>query len=101
VGQVQAAIADANGYTNSMFGKAAQQTWSVAAVSQALSNLPQAPEPGKSMIGFGLGFSHGETGMAIGGSYYMPDDTVIIKASASYGGQAGLSAGMGAGFVLN
>jgi hypothetical protein len=53
------------------------------------------------MIGMGLGISHGEMGIAVGGSYYMPDDSVIMKASASYGGQAGLSAGMGMGFVLN
>jgi len=101
VAQVQAAIGQADAYTNTMFGKAARQTWSVAAVSQALANMPQAPEPGQSMIGMGLGISHGEMGMAVGGSYYMPDDSVIMKASASYGGQAGISAGMGMGIVLN
>ncbi|MCP5412097.1 MAG: YadA-like family protein [Alphaproteobacteria bacterium] len=101
VAQVQAAIGQAGAYTDTMFSKAARQTWSVAAVSQALANMPQAPAPGQSMIGWGLGISHGEMGMAVGGSYYMPDDSVIMKASASYGGQAGVSAGMGMGFVLN
>ena len=40
VAQVQAAIADANAYTGTMFGKASRQTWSVAAAAQALANLP-------------------------------------------------------------
>ncbi len=88
-------LAKQTAYTNTLFGKAARQTWSVAAVSQALANMPQAPAPGLSMVGMGLGFSHGEVGMAVGGSYYMPDNSVIMKASASYGGQAGLSAGLG------
>ena len=39
--------------------------------------------------------------MAAGGSYYMPDNSIIIKASASYGGEAGMTGGMGVGFVLN
>jgi trimeric autotransporter adhesin len=101
VGQVEAAAANANNYSDALFGKAARQTWSVAAVSAALSNLPQAFEPGKSMIGIGMGTSHGEMGMALGASYYMPDDSVVMKASASYSGDAGVTAGMGVGFVLN
>ncbi len=80
VAQVQAAIGQAGAYTDTMFNKAARQTWSVAAVSQALANMPQAPAPGQSMIGMGLGISHGEVGMAVGGSYYMPDDSIIMKA---------------------
>jgi len=52
-------------------------------------------------IGMSMGTSHGEVGMAAGGSYYMPDNSIIIKASASYGGEAGMTGGMGVGFVLN
>ena len=101
VAQVQAAISQAGAYTDMMFGKASRQTWSVAAVGAALANLPQAPNPGQSMIGMSMGMSHGEVGMAAGGSYYMPDNSIIIKASASYGGEAGVTGGMGVGFVLN
>jgi autotransporter adhesin len=101
VAQVQAAVSQAGAYTDTMFGRAGRQTWSVAAISQALANLPQPPAPGLSMVGMGLGVSHGETGIAAGGSYYVPDGSVIMKASASYAGHAGVSGGMGVGFVLN
>jgi autotransporter adhesin len=101
VAQVQAAISQADAYTDTMFGKASRQTWSVAATAQALANLPQAPNPGQSMIGMSIGTSHGEMGMAMGGSYYMPDNSVIMKASASYSAEGGMSGGMGVGFVLN
>jgi autotransporter adhesin len=84
-----------------MFGKASRQTWSVAAAAAALANLPQVSNPGQSMIGMSLGMSHGEMGLAAGVSYYTPDSSVIIKASASYSGEAGMTGGMGLGFVLN
>ena len=101
VAQVQAAIVDANAYTNTIFGKAARQTWSVAAAAQALSNLPQAPNSGQSMIGMSMGTSHGEMGVAFGGSYFTPDDNVVVRASTSYSGEGGISGGMGVGLVLN
>jgi autotransporter adhesin len=101
VAQVQAAIAQADAHTNALIGKATRQTWSVAAAAQALANLPQAPNPGQSMIGMSFGTSHGEIGMAAGGSYFMPNDSVIVKASASYSGEGGMSGGMGVGFILN
>jgi autotransporter adhesin len=53
------------------------------------------------MIGLAFGTSHGQMGIATGASYYMPDHSVIFKASASYSGQAGMTGGMGVGFVLN
>ena len=53
------------------------------------------------MIGMSMRASHGEIGMAAGGSYYMPDNSIIVKASASYSGQSGMTGGMGVGFVLN
>jgi hypothetical protein len=31
----------------------------------------------------------------------MPNDNVIVRASASYSGEGGSSGGMGVGFVLN
>jgi hypothetical protein len=40
-------------------------------------------------------------GMAAGGSYYLPENNVIFRASASYSGEGGVSGGMGVGFVLN
>jgi autotransporter adhesin len=101
IAQVQAAISQADTYTDTMFGKASRQTWSVAATAAALANLPQAPNPGQSMVGMSFGMSHGEMGLAAGASYFMPDNSVIIKASASYGGEAGMTGGMGVGFVLN
>jgi autotransporter adhesin len=84
-----------------MFGKASRQTWSVAAGGAALANLPQAPNPGHSMIGMSMGTSHGEMGVAVGGSYFMPNDSLIVRASASYSAEGGVSGGMGVGFVLN
>jgi trimeric autotransporter adhesin len=101
VAQVQAAIANADAYTNTMFAKASRQTWSVAAAAEALANLPQAPDPGQSIVGLSMGTSHGQMGVAVGGSYFMPDNRVIIRASGSYSGQGGVSGGMGMGMVLN
>jgi autotransporter adhesin len=101
VAQVQTAISQAGAYTETMFGKASRQTWSVAATAAALANLPQAPNPGQSMVGMSLGTSHGEMGIAAGASYFMPDNSVILKASASYSGEAGMTGGLGVGFVLN
>jgi trimeric autotransporter adhesin len=48
-----------------------------------------------------MGTSHGQMGMAFGGSYFMPDHNVIMRASASYSGEGGMSGSMGVGFVLN
>ena len=53
------------------------------------------------MIGMSMGTSHGEMGAAFGGSYFMPNDSVIVRASASYSVEGGVSGGMGVGFVLN
>ena len=101
VGQVEVAITQANAYTSTRFAKASRQTWSVAAVAAALANLPQAPNPGQSMIGMSFGSSRGEVGFAAGASYYTPDHDMIFKASASYSAQSGMSGGVGVGFVLN
>lgn len=101
VGQVQAAVAGANAYTDTMFGKATSQIWSVAAAAQALANLPQAPNPGQSIMGVSMGSSHGNVAMAFGGSYFMRDRSVIVRASGSYGGGGGISGGVGVGIVFN
>jgi autotransporter adhesin len=82
-------------------GNRYRDTRSVAATEAALANLPQAPNPGQSMINMSMGTSHGEVGLAAGGSYCMPDNSIIIKASASYSGEAGMTGGWGVGFVLN
>jgi autotransporter adhesin len=101
VGQVQAAIAQADAYTDAQFGKASRQTWGVAASAAALANLPQAPSAGQSMIGMSFGASNDEVGFAAGVSYFTRDDNMIVKASASYNAQSGVSGGMGVGFILN
>ena len=101
VAQVQAAIATTKAYTDTMFVKASHQTWSVAAAAQALANLPEAPNPGQSVIGMSMGTSHGEMSAAFGGSYSMPDNSVIVRASASYSAEGGVSGGMGVGIILN
>jgi trimeric autotransporter adhesin len=67
----------------------------VAATDAALSNLPQARNPGQSMIGMLMGTSRGEVGLAAGSSYCMPDNSIVIKASASYSGEAGMTGVIG------
>jgi trimeric autotransporter adhesin len=101
VAQLQAAISDANGYTDAMVSKALRQSWSVAAAAAALSNLPQALDPGKSIVGIAFGSSRGTIGFAAGASYQNPEQDIIIKGSASFGSQSGMSGGMGVGIVLN
>jgi hypothetical protein len=54
--------------------------------SRVPGSRQHAPVPGARAVhgvGVGLGISHGEVGMAVVGSCYMPDDSVIMKASAS------------------
>lgn len=101
VGQLQAAITNAHAYTDTLFGHVSRQAFGVAASAQALADLPQAPEPGQSMLGMSIGTSHGEIGYAFGASYFVPDDAITIRASASYSDAGGISAGMGMGMILN
>lgn len=91
----------AKAYTDSTTTALARKTWGVDAKAAALASIPQAPYPGHSAVGFGIGGSHGQVGLAAGASHFMSDSSTIIKGGLSYGANAGLTMGGGLSVVLN
>jgi hypothetical protein len=68
-----------------------------ASVAAAL-NIPQAFEPGKGVIGLGLGARGGQTAFAFGASKMSANGRAIVKFSASWDSQGKTTAGGGVGF---
>ena len=66
----------------------------------ALTAMPQAFGPGRSMFGMGVSTWQGESAVAFGVSKATPGGKVVVKAGATYNtrGQGGANAGVGVAF---
>jgi autotransporter adhesin len=69
----------------------------IAGVAAAL-NVPQATQPGKAMVGFGVGFRGDQSAIAFGLSRASRDGRFIVKASGSYDSQGKGTVAGGIGF---
>lgn len=108
VGQVQAGmqnvLAQANGYTDARLTDLRFDLRNVrrdlgAGTSAALAAaaLPQANEPGRTMVAIGGGTYRGQSSVAIGASTFLDDGHSILRLGATYDsrGYGGANAGFG------
>jgi autotransporter adhesin len=70
-----------------------------SASAVALSMLPQAPAPGKSVVGVAVGNYAGQTGFAVGVSTYLPGGSWIFKGGGSTNTRGTVAVGGSAGYV--
>jgi hypothetical protein len=70
------------------------------ASSMALAGVPQTIEPGKGMVGLGVGTWQGQSAIAVGISKATDDGRFVLKAGATYNSrsQGGANAGVGWAF---
>ncbi|OBX04770.1 hypothetical protein QV06_05160 [Gallibacterium genomosp. 3] len=71
---------------------------SVAATSAAMSSIPQAYLPGKSMVAIGVGSHKSQRAIAIGVSRISDNGRVILKLNASHNTMGNTTVGVGAGY---
>ena len=64
----------------------------------AAAGLPQASDPGKSMIAGGFGYYRGRVGFAIGGSHRVADGSTVFKVGVTYDSSKTVGANGGVGF---
>ena len=64
----------------------------------AAAGLPQASEPGRSMIAGGVGVYRGRVGFALGGSYRAPNGQSVYKVGVTYDSSKHVGANAGVGF---
>ena len=64
----------------------------------AAAGLPQASDPGKSMIAGGFGYYRGRAGFAIGGSHRVADGSTVFKVGVTYDSSKTVGANGGVGF---
>jgi autotransporter adhesin len=111
VGQMNSSVAQgvsqANNYTDQRFNTMSQSIDDVAkksyagsAAAVAMSNLPQAPAPGKSIVSMGGGTYQGQAAMAVGVSTFTGNGKWIIKASGSTSTAGTFAVGAAAGYVF-
>lgn len=70
----------------------------VGASAAAMSGIPQAYLPGKSLMGLGVGGYGGESAIAIGGSRISDNGKVIMKLNAGQNTRGNFSVGAGVGW---
>ncbi|WEK46228.1 MAG: YadA-like family protein [Candidatus Andeanibacterium colombiense] len=111
MGQLQSGLdrtlTAANDYTDQRIdnldfdlGRSRRDAFSGTAAAMALTSIPQTIEPGKSMIGGGIGHYRGQTAFAIGASTTFSDGAAVAKAGATMDthGKGGFAAGAGFAF---
>ncbi|MEQ7873910.1 YadA-like family protein [Sphingomonas sp. ASV193] len=109
VGQLNAVsmttLNSANSYTDLKFNLLDQQVARVdrdarAGTSAALAaaGMPQAMDPGRTMIAGGVGTYRGRVGFAIGGSYRAPNGQSAYKVGVTYDSSSHIGANAGFGF---
>ncbi|HVW52679.1 MAG TPA: YadA-like family protein [Trinickia sp.] len=76
-----------------------KDSYAGSASAVALSLLPQAPAPGKSVVGVSVGNYLGQTGFALGVSTYLPGGSWIFKGGASTNTRGTVAVGGSAGYV--
>ena len=64
----------------------------------AAAGLPQASDPGKSMIAGGFGYYRGRAGFAVGGSHRVADGSTVFKLGVTYDTSKTVGANGGVGF---
>jgi hypothetical protein len=99
------AISTANAYTDARLqgfvvdmSKARREAFAGNAGALAAAGLPQAYEPGRSMLSLGAGTYGGQSAFAMGLSRIMDDGRTILKAGATYDTQERTGANLGIGF---
>jgi autotransporter adhesin len=108
VGQVQAAqtaaVTQANAYTNSFANGFNRSLRNVSiradegtAAAMAANGVPQAFNPGRTLVGVGLGTWGGQAALSIGASHIFESGQVAVKITGSFDthGSAGVSTGVG------
>jgi autotransporter adhesin len=99
------AISTANAYTDQRLqgfvvdlSDARRDAFAGTAGALAASGLPQAYEPGRSMVAVGAGTYGGQSAFAFGLSRVMDDGRTIFKAGATYDTRERTGANLGVGF---
>jgi autotransporter adhesin len=111
VGQLNSSVAQgvqqANAYADQRFSDlnntindVAKKSYGGVASAIASANLPQAPAPGKSIVGLAGGTYAGQSAVAVGLSTYTGNGKWIIKASGSATTAGTVAVGVGAGYVF-
>jgi autotransporter adhesin len=111
VGQLNSSVAQgvqqANAYADQRFSDmnntindVATKSYGGVASAIASANLPQAPAPGKSIVGLAGGTYAGQSAVAVGLSTYNGNGKWIIKASGSATTAGTVAVGVGAGYVF-
>jgi autotransporter adhesin len=108
VGQVQAAeagaVTQANAYTNSFaagfnyrLNQVSVRADEGTAAALAANGVPQAFNPGRTLVGVGLGSWGGQAALSVGASHIFEDGQFAVKITGSFDthGQAGVSTGVG------
>jgi autotransporter adhesin len=98
------AISTANAYTDSRLAgfvvdmsRARRESFAGTAGALAAAGLPQAYEPGRSMVAMGAGTYGGQSAFAVGLSRVMDDGHTIFKAGTTYDSQKRVGANVGVG----
>jgi autotransporter adhesin len=76
-----------------------KDSYAGSASAVALSMLPQAPAPGKSLAGVAVGNYGGQTGFAVGVSTYLPGGSWIFKGGISTNTRGTVATGGSAAYV--
>jgi len=104
---VQTAVDQANAYTDLRLASLSFDLTTMRrdlnggiAGALAAAGMPQASDPGRSMIALGVGAYQGQQAVAFGFSTRLPDARTVIRAGASFDtrGRAGGNAGVGIQF---
>ncbi|WP_066570016.1 YadA family autotransporter adhesin [Snodgrassella sp. CFCC 13594] len=101
VGQMNRAIQNVGGNMQQLNGRIDNvENTANAGVAQAIATagLPQAYQPGKSMLSVGGGYYKGETGYAVGYSTISDSGNWVIKATGSGNSRGHYGASVGAGY---
>jgi autotransporter adhesin len=102
--QVNSALNSANAYTDSLFSglnskidKVDRQNKAGIASAMAMATMPQAYDPGDSMVSVGVGAYSSESAISVGASVASPKGRFIYKINGSMDsrGTAGAAAGVG------
>ena len=74
--------------------------FSGTASAMAMASIPQALEPGRMMVGGGVGYYRGEASFGFGLSSAFADGKAVLKVSGTMGanGKGGVAAGAGFSF---
>ena len=64
----------------------------------AAAGIPQASDPGKSMIAGGIGYYRGRAAAALGVSHRSADGSMLFKVGATYDSSKTVGANAGVGF---